>query len=656
MSYYVFGDKQSYKDYLTAKNFSRDTAPASRKARHRISAIISKKTRDVIASNDALARESIQALEAAEEHPSMILPEGFLRLLYDLQDISPGISGLNATFHWGFGQMIASMGKMNDTLTDLFKAARTSAQTAAYEHYEIARDAFRQQLYEESLEALDKAISGDHISPGYKLEWRFHHMKGTIQLGFAGSDPALIDHAGAEKSFLLAARYAKADYPEHAAQAYLCAGWAAYCQGRMDEALSHTEQAITINPNLGEAYFQTAKIHMATGEVEAALTTLEKAIDIDRFYALKAAGDGDFQKHDMELRDFLETLRSKKYRQCVPLVQSALEKLRFYRENSPEADSSKAFRLMDTFINNGANWPLLDMLAVVQGLDKTITQARSLPIVVTITCPDQSCLYEETYQEEVPAKHGGRSRKTADETKTKVRSVTESRIVTKSIPGQTVRIEFCYIPAGTFIMGGSTPNTDDRHEVTISREFYFGKYPVTQAQWEAVMGNNPSSFKGPDRPVENVSWSDCQSFIEKLNYQADDNLYRLPTEAQWEYACRAGSTTACYFGEDEGRLGEYAWYQKNSNRETHPVGKKKPNAWGLYDMHGNVWEWCQDWYGNYPAGPVIDPRGPSSGSNRVLRGGGWRDFAGDCFSGIRYSSSPGNRFHSIGFRLVRIIR
>jgi formylglycine-generating enzyme required for sulfatase activity len=152
--------------------------------------------------------------------------------------------------------------------------------------------------------------------------------------------------------------------------------------------------------------------------------------------------------------------------------------------------------------------------------------------------------------------------------------------------------------------------------------------------------------------VEQVSWEDAQEFITKLNERIGENRYRLPTEAEWEYACRSGSSGTYCFGDDESLLGGYAWYYSNSDSKTHPVGERKPNAWGLYDMHGNVWEWCQDWYEDYSQGSVIDPVGPSSGTIRVYRGGGWFDVAGDCQSANRNWYDPGYRRTFIGLRLA----
>ena len=198
--------------------------------------------------------------------------------------------------------------------------------------------------------------------------------------------------------------------------------------------------------------------------------------------------------------------------------------------------------------------------------------------------------------------------------------------------GKGVKLEMVLIPAGEFLMGSPDSDTDaetnekPQHRVRITKPFYLGKYLVTQEQWEVVMGNNPSEFKGPKNPVEQVTWDDCQKFLDKLNAKvARRRKVPVADRAQWEYACRAGSKTRYCFGDDESKLGDYAWYGKNSDNKTHPVGEKKPNAWGLYDMHGNVLEWCQDWWkdGYYNESPVDDPTGPATGAIRMDRGGSW---------------------------------
>jgi formylglycine-generating enzyme required for sulfatase activity len=219
-------------------------------------------------------------------------------------------------------------------------------------------------------------------------------------------------------------------------------------------------------------------------------------------------------------------------------------------------------------------------------------------------------------------------------------------------------MEFIFIRGDCFQMGSNDGDSDERpvHKACV-RHFFMGKYEVTQGQWKRVMGYNPSRFKkcGDDCPVEQVSWKDAQKFIRKLNQMEGTDKYRLPSEAEWEYACRAGSTTRFSFGDNESSLSEYAWYSNNSGTRTHPVGQKKPNAWGLYDMHGNVWEWCQDWYGNYYGGDVNNPNGPSSGNNRVFRGGSWDYGPGGLRSAFRLSTAPDDSDYDLGlgFRVAR---
>ena len=228
--------------------------------------------------------------------------------------------------------------------------------------------------------------------------------------------------------------------------------------------------------------------------------------------------------------------------------------------------------------------------------------------------------------------------------------------------GQT----FILLPAGTFTLGSPSnelgrDSDETQHQVTLSQSFYMQQTEVTQAQWEAVMGSNPSYSGCPTCPVEYVSWNDVQSYITQMNTRGE-GTYSLPTEAQWEYSARAGSTTAFYNGgitmtgcEYDPNLNAIGWYCYNSDSETHPVAQKTPNAWGLYDMSGNVYEWCQDWYGSYGSAAVTDPTGPSSGSFRVLRGGSWGSLARSCRSASRGDdfSFLGTRLHYIGFRLLR---
>ena len=237
---------------------------------------------------------------------------------------------------------------------------------------------------------------------------------------------------------------------------------------------------------------------------------------------------------------------------------------------------------------------------------------------------------------------------------------------TLTLPGGET-MTMIYVAPGSFMMGSPTDedgrdNDETEHHVTLTKGYWLGETEVTQAQWESVMGNNLSYFKGASRPVEIVSWEDCQEFIAKVNREARRQLggeVRLPTEAEWEYACRAGSRTAYSWGNslngDKANCdGNYPYgtaIKGPYKAATVNVRSYSPNAWGFYDMHGNVWEWCQDWYGAYPSGAVTDPKGQASGDNRVLRGGGWRDVARCCRSVDRIRLRPGFRYFFCGFRL-----
>ena len=213
------------------------------------------------------------------------------------------------------------------------------------------------------------------------------------------------------------------------------------------------------------------------------------------------------------------------------------------------------------------------------------------------------------------------------------------------------------VEGGTFTMGATSEQGSDAydneipaHKVTLS-SFSIGKYEVTQEEWEAVMGKNPSEFKGAKRPVENVSWDDCQEFIRKLN-QLTGKQFRLPTEAEWEYAARGGNRSRGYKYSGSDNIGSVAWYGDNSGRTTHPVGQKQANELGLYDMSGNVWEWCQDWYGNYSSSAQTNPTGPTSGSYRVGRGDDWGGDAGSCRVSGRLFFAPGGLGDLLGLRLA----
>ena len=228
--------------------------------------------------------------------------------------------------------------------------------------------------------------------------------------------------------------------------------------------------------------------------------------------------------------------------------------------------------------------------------------------------------------------------------------------------GKGAAMKLILIPAGKFAMGSDKGRLDEKpvHQVTLSKPFYMGATEVTQAQWKAVMNTQPwegmaGAKAGADNAVSNINWNDAAAFCKALSKKTGHTV-RLPTEAEWEYACRAGTMTACSFGDDASKLGDYAWYHGNANgkgeRYAHPVGAKKPNAWGLYDMHGNVWEWCADWSGSYANANAHDPNGPAAGKHRIVRGCSWRTAGRHFRAASRDGNTPGYRCNMYGLRVV----
>ena len=335
-------------------------------------------------------------------------------------------------------------------------------------------------------------------------------------------------------------------------------------------------------------------------------------------------------------------------------------------------NGNKIFMLMNT-MNKKLFAGLLSLVlatAMVQGTEPTINCAIKMEITYT------GILYQST-DGEIWTEVEGASNPyyvPMDEAKKLFFRSKGSESKNITIPlSDNVNLDMVWIQPGTFIMGSpedelGRSNKETQHQVTLKKGYWLGKYEVTQAQYEAIIGSNPSHFKGDDLPVEVVNWNDAMEFCAKLTAIEKEAgrlpkgyEYTLPTDAQWEYACRAGTTTALSNGKDLttaewngvcNNLNEVGWYVGNSDGMTHPVGQKKPNAWGLYDMHGNVFELCLDWYGAYPTTAVTDPTGPDTGSGYVVRGGCYYDPACNCRSSARGSYGLVLRSSNEGFRVA----
>ena len=278
-----------------------------------------------------------------------------------------------------------------------------------------------------------------------------------------------------------------------------------------------------------------------------------------------------------------------------------------------------------------------------------------LGIVLLLACNSNSTNSKELSPEEQQKLDKVKGEDSAEGTEDRKSS---KELTSLTITANGVSFEMIRVEVGTFTMGATSeqenPKDDEypTHSVTLTKNYYLGKTEVTQALWEAVMGGNPSHYKGDNRPVEKVSWNDCQTFIKKLNVATGKN-FRLPTEAEWEFAARGGNKSENYQYSGSNNLSEVAWWGDNSGDQTHEVATKQPNELDLYDMSGNVWEWCQDWYGDYSSSAQTNPTGPNTGSYRVRRGGSFFDDVGSFRSSRRWYYDPSGRGNScIGLRLA----
>ncbi len=334
-------DRVLYRDYLQSKSFATDVTASVEQVNYSIS----KSSREMIGTLEQLHERGYEMLSATSDLNCNV-KHGFESVTWHLDDISGELTELNAKFDWGFSQMIAGIGRVNDSLKQLISIAKTPAETWAYNQYEIARDAIRRELYPEAVESLLRAVNGygDHV--GYKLEYRFHYTLGILQLGdINNTDATVLDLAKSEASFLVAARYAKADFPIEASLALTAAGWAAFCQDKLSEAENHTKQAVALNRENGEAFYQLAKFQMHSEKPKEAISNLRRAVVIDRHYTVKAATDLDFLKFENELQQLLDLLRLEAKCKAEPIMAKAENVLKNLNDWNAEATSiNKSFR------------------------------------------------------------------------------------------------------------------------------------------------------------------------------------------------------------------------------------------------------------------------------------------------------------------------
>lgn len=635
--------------------------------------------------------ESLEALFGSLSHPSNGL-------------LDPTGIRLSAAFTWSRGEVLASMGGMLVPTDELMADARSQAQSEAVQLFQVAREAFLERYFTESLQALNGALNtGSSLNAAGRLVWRIHLLRALVLLGSVNNtDPQIINPSQAEQSFLMAARYARSDYPLDAARALLGAGWAAYVQEngeanyRMRAAMTYTDEAHDLDSDLVEAQFQSAKFRMALGETDPALHSLRWLPVKERVMLLKASADGDFKRYIGKLEGFLSALREEQLTKIQSEVSPVASRIRKWMGDCPElAETPAAQRLVD-MAEGAPDRGLLDVHRYFgfgyredhEQLKNSFFEARRIVTQEWVEAAAESdsadnarelaTSFDESGALAEPLQSGNQTR----EQQTQERRCREEPeyqflnglgeviITYRGTPGSRKQFQLPpgnaatiwaarWIPPGRFSMGSSLFESDREsdevlHRVTLTDGFFFSETSCTQAQWSLLMPHNPSKFRGANLPVEQVSWEDAREFARKLTeFHHKLGLisagwsWDLPTEAQWEYACRVRKS-----GEFHGPIDSVAWYQLNSQKRTHPVGTRQPNDWGLQDMHGNVAKWCLDWYGQYPFEAVNHPVGPPFGTFRVYRGGGWSDAARCCRSAYRGRSVPDFRSSNIGFSLV----
>jgi formylglycine-generating enzyme required for sulfatase activity/tetratricopeptide (TPR) repeat protein len=710
MSTYYSGSGLTYLQYLQTKSFVSDVKGAQQKAAKAINLTVAKQTRELIASQEALARDNIRSMEAGFGRVAEATEEGFEHLSWEIRDVSRnvadvshGISQLNATFQWGLSEMLSQMTRMNSAVSELVKLASTPVQTEANEYFQNARDGLRRGLYPEALEEVEKAIAK------HRFEWRYYSLAGTIRLGSVSGGLELFDLGKAEEYFLLAARYAKSDSPLDAACSYLAASWAAYCQKKMGPALTHVEAALELDPQLTEALFQAGKLYMALREPDSALPLLGKAIELDKGYALKAAADGDFQRYDAELRQFLEALRDAKAEQIRSALEATFTRFDFWLSRSKEALEDPLVARARTFMES-AGMPLWDLLVAWEDLSKLpgviSERASKVRLIVRTELPGPEYEFEVKggAGKSQSLNLGGRllgARFSASEEQYRLVKKTGKKecVAIYDATGEvSQRIDLAMVPSGHFTkkssqrLGGMYASMlyETQSVTRVTRPLLVSRTLITKEQFQAFVPSGKADVGQGRLPVINVSWHDALAYCNALSREvgleetyiisprgvkwkgADCIGYRLLTNAEWEYAC-FGSSSAEVSSWNDDQVDKAAWVKENSEGVIHPVALKQPNQWGLYDLLGLVSEWVFDWYISTPwSAPEEDPVIPAGSDRdtqilgsqaaqvdsieRVTRGGSYMDPDQHIRSCVpARGSDPKKGSPTIGFRIARTV-
>ncbi len=689
MSYYKYSPDFSYKDFLNQRKYIKTEGVDFPHA----VMVVSKEILDLIADEESLELNGLSVLDA---YPGINSDPDSDQIILSCsaEVLASNISELPAKFRWGMGDCIVRIMDMNESFSSLMDHTDTPEQTLAFSHFEKAREAFKVKDCKKAMKEAEKAIYGSRTSSGFQSEWRFYLLLGTLHLGFFDCDTELIDLAKAEEEFTHAAMFAQGEFRTDSAIAFMAAGWAAYCQGKTEDAIKHTKEALDRNSKLFEAQYLMAKYLLSSSKIGEGFEHLTKAIQADAFFALKAAGDDDFKEHETEFKSYLINLKHAQYEKFNNRINEELKQMKSsvmppelksiinkFNEKTPLMQLSKSIAEWNVFKTT----PIFDS-KLIENL-----KIEHEAVVQVI----------EPYHEKVIIRKKSLFRKEESKIVTKTKVIERKKKIRYSVniyrdsfvflTGKAlVDFDMVEVPGGKFEMGDTAGvgRSDERpiQKVELS-SFLICRTPVTQKLWNLVMNENPSNYQGFELPVERISWYDAIEFCNKLSIMADftpyyiideektdaDNLnkndgkkwlihcnrdadgYRLLTEAEWEFAARGGNNSNFYNYAGAEQVNSVAWIKDNSAFKTHPVGQKKPNEIGLYDMSGNIWEWCWDWYDNYIEAELINPCGPKQGLYKIIRGGSWADNKNYQRVASRGKENPSGKYSSIGLRIARNI-
>ena len=601
-----------------------------------------------------------------------------------------GMRALGADFHWGAAACLFALEPLQADLKALAREEGHAQRAAGYNVIGQARSAFLSGRFSEAATKLEEVFALEEREES--TFWRAHFLDGLLRFGFAGGAGELIDLSRAEKRFASAARGVKLDHPQVAAQALVVGAYAAILSGKTGRAHGYLEAAVGLDDELAEAHFLASRVFLGQGNKRGAFEAAMRALALDQGYAVRT-GSVDATCSDIpRLSALLGALSRELRTRGQPSIRKALGRLRLLAGHPPAHRDSDVLGLR-AFVREDEDWPLYDVIRTLTQKDQIVEELfsryREVRIISSEELAGATIHVEEARKLAAPKRNKAASaaqrlfsKKDEAENEGEAREERRQRKVELTLMSATIRdiserilteFDLVKIPGGTFTMG-STANEEGRsgdelaHEVYLSRDYYLGVMPVTQELWHAVMNNHPSYFDGHDRPIEQVSWVDAIVFCNELSqmsglspcYEISSQSvkwlgpevvgYRLPTEAEWERACRAGTQGATAHGPSvDPSQGNMA---NRHGQLTTPVGTYAPSEWGLLDMHGNVWEWCFDAYGDYGNAQGPDPCVTSQHDLRCARGGSWDSPLQACRSASRAHYSRWSRRNTVGFRLA----